>query len=115
MFDISEHKWSDRLICLLKGKGCFALTNDKQVVLATSQANWITINKDDAIAIAKHFNLLNESVDVSAFSKSVDQIITESILGNIPQSENTYKSLNLDSVGEIKDNELFNKESDSHD
>jgi len=34
--------------------------------------------------------------------------------GRIKQSETTYKNLNLDSVGVIKDNELFNKEGDLH-
>jgi len=33
---------------------------------------------------------------------------------NIQQSENTYTSLNLDTVKEMKATELFNKEIDNH-
>jgi len=155
MFDITKYKFSDKAICLLKGDECFALTNDKQITLATGQTNWINFNKKDVMALAKHFNLLNESVDTVITNSILENIETEDILPKwdadkgeiidgfgtiydivetdtshiieigkmyqsnetpnisfmkrIPQSETTYKSLNLDSVKEI-----FNKEDDLH-
>jgi len=77
--------------------------------------------KRDVIAAAKHIYDQLSTHERLAFineirgmdGQSVDQIITNSIISNIKQSETTYTSLNLDNVG-IKESQLFNKEGDIH-
>lgn len=124
-FDITKHKWSDGDLNCEYGSGDFL-----EIQLSYRGATPITfgINKDDAIAIAKHFGIIQE-ID--------GQIITihKAEINLIPQSETTYlnstkanrerleesikqfergetvertyASLNLDSVKEMKQSEII--------
>ena len=73
-----------------------------------------TMHERAAIArdIAKRFNII---------TKSVDDVITKLILENISQSEANYTAEDKlkitqkhGEIGEIKENELFDKRSDLH-
>lgn len=105
-FDITKHKWSSENIKEVTE------SDNVTYLWLECQCGAVGINKDDAIAIAKHFHLLDLPSHRAGvtLNETVDIVFTDVV---IHQSETTYKSLNLDSVGEIKDNELFNKESDS--
>lgn len=54
-FDIAQHEWSDG-IAEIKAEVCDTL-------VLKFQGSWISIDKDDAIAIAKHFNLTAEDLE----------------------------------------------------
>ena len=84
VFDITKHRWRDRSV---EYDDDYINITDP-LHLYCGHSGEIYIEKRDAIAIAKHFGLIDP--------------------------DNTYKSLNLDSVAEIKENELFNKEGDLH-
>lgn len=77
--DITEYEWSDKhtFIHYING-GILALDSHSLYESHTM------INKDDAIAIAKHFNLFDATI-----YRGDGKI---SILDNIPQSETTYNS-----------------------
>lgn len=119
MFNITKHTWSDKNTI-----GCEVFDCDIWLSTPTSLLN-TGINKDDAIAIAKHFyDLMTDKEKVDFFYTMNDDAerldISKSDLcskhmepcdcrGVIPQSETTYKSHRLGQVGEMKSNELFNK------
>lgn len=122
MFDITEHKWSDKQVGYIFHHGT-------TLAVGRSGVDFYYINRDDSIAIAKHFydrmtdkeqidffytmNDDAERLDISKSDLCSKHMEPCDCLGVIPHSQ-TYKSLNLDSVAEIKDNELFNKEDDLH-
>ncbi len=70
---------------------------------------WIG-NKSQAITIAKHFYEQLSILDQLKFITSITNIVDIKSFGAVPQSETTYKG----KIGEIKNNELFNKEGDLH-
>ena len=52
-FDITKHEWSDDFIGAVNIDGNYLLINDIDYNIST-----ISMNKDDAIAIAKHFGII---------------------------------------------------------
>lgn len=96
MFDITKYKWSDSLANAFDGA-----TVKGELLQISHEGNYcnfeaITFNKDDAIAIAKHFDLL----DFSSKGAAID-LNSTILIGDVSQPETTYPNLNLDSVGEI--------------
>jgi len=94
-FDITKHKWSDSSIEPNED----SVYGGDTLHLYCGHAGEIKLKKDDAIAIAKHFGIIQE-IDGQRIT------IHKAEISLIPQSETTkpytYASLNLDSVGEIK-------------
>jgi len=100
-FDITNHEWSDNEVSIdIATKNGLLLRIADHFEDGTSTAN---ILPSDAIAIAKHFNLLPEitnSIDI--YPSHYGEVGEYSIKRLIPQSETTYTSLDLNNVGEIK-------------
>ena len=54
-FDITQHEWSDSIADIEAESG--------DTLVLKFHGSWISIDKDDAIAIAKHFNLTAEDLE----------------------------------------------------
>ena len=122
-FDITNHKWSDKDTSL-----CCIYDDYPSIDLCYHGEDWtpVNINKDDSIAIAKHFGLIktgeNKLAEIQAkasgyisredMAKAQRMALGYSGLGGqphiVPQSETTYPNLNLDNV-DMQESELFNK------
>lgn len=56
-FDITQHEWSDSFISVE------SLNTDSDVIRLDNDMYLVDINKDDAIAISKHFKLTAEDLE----------------------------------------------------
>ena len=54
-FDIKQHEWSDSIAEIEAKSG--------DTLVLKFHGSWISIDKKDAIAIAKHFNLTTEDLE----------------------------------------------------
>lgn len=54
-FDIARHEWSDSIAEIEAESG--------DTLVLKFKGSWISLDKDDAIAIAKHFNLTAEDLE----------------------------------------------------
>lgn len=54
-FDIAQHEWSDSIAEIEAESG--------DTLVLKFHGSWISLDKDDAIAIAKHFNLTAEDLE----------------------------------------------------
>jgi len=87
MFDITKHKWSDENTSL-----CDTFPDDSppSLDLCYCRQYWepVNINKDDAIAIARHFGLIKE--ERNDYTLLWKEQFKRLKMANIPQSETTY-------------------------
>jgi hypothetical protein len=56
-FDITQHQWSDEFVSVETAN------TDSDVIRLDNDMYLVDIDKDDAIAIAKHFNLTAEDLE----------------------------------------------------
>lgn len=111
MFDITKHKWDDDNISSVD---IFNNHIDLNMYgFRHSEDADLRLSKDDSTAITRHFyNQMTKTERINFWGEIFEDSVNNFI--DIPQSEATYKSLNLDSVAVMRESELFNKEDDLH-
>lgn len=119
--DITKHKWSDAdpqvEACKFMGRDDILNLSFIAEGLIDSDHVYINLNKDDVIAIAKHFSSLMSPKDrgkfIFAILERIPQPETKSDVTFIKKGA-TFKGHHFGEIGKMKNNELFNKESDLH-